>query len=709
MLDADDPASIIAARRLFRVAKAGERPIVFWIGAGTSRWLGYPSWKDLALQVRRAFKEDVPGFNDAYAMRLIDKQEFPALFQLCKDANAPNYRKLIVETFAPRPATPTYNRFLELLKKITPSFVLTTNVDECLEKSFPHVQTLQRSDVTRCIDLLNREKPFVAKLHGSISSVQSTVFTTSDYSDIIADRSYLGCLKHIFTACTVVFLGYGVRDGYIIEMLRDNAREMDLFGPGPHFAVTNQEVPVSSLQRIKYSPKFRADHTAALSILVHVDQSVEERRARPIAITESPESALDVAEETRTPGAVPLGKTAYFISDLFAPGTWQTSEEIVATNSSNEIEASFGLGFTNDEIPIPVSTALHDIVVGLICFDFVYLPFSALGSAHEVLGEWFWEFIRLDLLRFIHNEGKLGVVFKKGEAIGELVIAVGGTTNGPEPAPLSVLIRRAVHALPGKEKEAERLFESLERRTSVYRKSKEADFPSLARSALLMPAVSRLLGISDLVLPTQVPRWLRYPYLRLAHLIQTAVLCEEYGIQAAKVPFGGVQLTNAAFGFRPIEMQADHMASYVSSGAYNSDLGALLYGNMSILRNIIWFRGTPEGEAFRRETGEILLRGSGERFNVAVNAGLSRAVPRAILQRAQDRLLTLMTERSHRTRVPAVWGSSLLSDGSTRYWRAKSYKLLLQMCEARQIGKNDPCICGSHEKLRLCCLSPLKQ
>ena len=70
-------------------------------------------------------------------------------------------------------------------------------------------------------------------------------------------------------------------------------------------------------------------------------------------------------------------------------------------------------------------------------------------------------YIRLDLLRFIHNEGKLGVMFQKGEVIGELITAIGGTQNGPEPAPLSVLIRRGVRSLPGREKEAEKLFETL--------------------------------------------------------------------------------------------------------------------------------------------------------------------------------------------------------------------------------------------------------
>lgn len=408
-------------------------------------------------------------------------------------------------------------------------------------------------------------------------------------------------------------------------------------------------------------------------------------------------------------GAVPSGQTAYFISDLMPPGAWQTSQEITAQGPAGEIEGAFGLGFTNDEVPLPFSTALHDIVVGLICFDYVYLPFTVLGSAHNLLGsEVFWELVQSDVLHFVHSESRLGVLFGKGEPIGDIGDVIGGTAQGPEPPPLSELIRRSLAPAPGKQQLAERLFDTLERRTLVYRQYKEANVPSLVRGALMMPGVSRLLGVGDTILPTQVPRWLRYPYLRLAHLVQTGVLCAEYGFQAAKVPFGGVQLTAAAFGVQSKDMQADHVASYVLSGAYNSDLGALVSSDMSVMRGIIGFRGSPAGEAFRRETGKVLATESGREFNASVNAGLSQALPIAVLQRAQDRLLRLMTESARVTRVPAVWGSTLLSDTSTRYWRAKSRRLLLEMCKTRGIERNDPCICGSLEKLRLCCLAPLQ-
>lgn len=275
--------------------------------------------------------------------------------------------------------------------------------------------------------------------------------------------------------------------------------------------------------------------------------------------------------------------------------------------------------------------------------------------------------------------------------------------------PLSTLIHRAMSPAPGKEKAAEQLFEEIERRTIIYRRADEINLPSLIRSALLMPAVSRLLGIGDAILPTQTPRWLRYPYLRLGHLVQTAALSTEYGIQAAKVSFGGIQLTSAAFGVQPAELYAEQMASYAMSGHFDSDLGALVYHDAAIVRGILRFRSSAEGESFRREIGQVLAVGNGRELNTSIRAGLSRTIPISVLQRAHDKMLALMTESARVARVQAVWGNVPQSDSVTRRWRERSEKILLDLCKARGIGKDDPCICKSGEKLRLCCWAPLRR
>src|ERR1035438_6018993 len=85
--------------------------------------------------------------------------------------------------------------------------------------------------------------PFVAKLHGSISAIQSTVFTSSDYGQIKGSTSYIGAVKSIFSLASVLFLGYGVNDEYVLNLLSENDTEHKLFGNGPHFKLTDSPGP----------------------------------------------------------------------------------------------------------------------------------------------------------------------------------------------------------------------------------------------------------------------------------------------------------------------------------------------------------------------------------------------------------------------------------------------------------------------------------
>ncbi len=474
-------------------------------------------------------------------MRLVDGNDYPAMFQMCRDLDSGTYYKFLADAFIPRVQTAIYRSFANRLKEIKPLFIVTTNVDEGLEKNLPMCQTVQRADISRCVDLLQNEIPFVVKLHGSVSSMGSTIFTTSDYNVLVNHQPYIQSLKYIFTACSVVFIAYGVRDAYVLQLLNENALEMDLFGPGPHFLVSNDPTPVKSLHRIGYQIKLRPDHSASLSALDSVIQAVRlKEEAAAVVVSQADENEPDDV----LLDAAPVGKTAYYIADLMPPGTWSTSAEITAegaAGTNRKIEASFGLGFTNDEIPFAVSTAMHDIVVALICFDYIYLPLFAVGPLLGLVGEGILrELLGSSTLRLIHSETRLGVLFESGEPIGSLGNVMLNAKDGSLlPEPMSDTVRKLIKPVKGKENEAEVIIGEVERRTLVYKRGNEVNMPSLVRGALMMPAISRLLGIGDAITPSQVPRWLRYPYLRLAHLVETAALCSEYRIPAAKVPFGG--------------------------------------------------------------------------------------------------------------------------------------------------------------------------
>ena len=606
------------------------------------------------------------------------------------------------DAFLPRPETPLYQRFTESLSTLVSLNILTTNIDEAIEQRFPKLAVFQRSDLSGCIESFQTGKPFIGKLHGSRSAIESAVFTEEDYTALRADTSFINTMKLIFALGTVVFLGYSVSDQYVIDLLSDNAKDMRLFGAGPHFVVSADFKGNPTLMRISYSLKRFPDHRSALTVL-DIIREVEARKA---------EISARIAPENKPPDSVPsrvANATAYFISDFVPPGTWNTSTTAKFLRRDGVMaEMTVGLGFTNGEVPFNASTAAHDLVVGLICFDIVYFSLTALHKVHQLLGsEIFWEFVHLNVIRFVHSVHEPAFISEEGALIGDTgLVSISEADGTPQAA--GPFIRRQLTPAPGKETLAEKLFEELEKKTVVFDKGDRMNLASLVRASVMMPGVARLIGIGEAILPSQAPRWLMFPYLRMAHLVHTGVICDELGIQAAKIPFGSSKLTSAAFGVQAPAEWAEQYASYALSGRFYSDLGEMVLSQPSILKHIVTFRNTTEGESFRMQVREQLLGNDASEFSASINAGLKRNIPIQILEKARQKCLTLFTEKASISPVPAVWTNSLLADDSTKFWRARSRKLFLDLAEKRGISKEDPCLCGSGEKLRRCCLAPLQ-
>ena len=711
MLNADDPQTFYSLRALREIVTKYRRPVVLWVGAGASRWAGYPSWKDVARGLRLDFLKFVAGFDNTLASKLIQSQKFPDFFQVCKELDRARYYGYLSRTFAPSQPTDTYLRFSDLLLKLPRLQIVTTNVDEMLERTIPSPTVMQNTDLTRIVELFNEGRPFIGKLHGSCSSIESTVFASSDYELLVKNEPFITALRHIFTQCSILFLGYGVRDHYVLELISRNATEMKLFGPGPHFVVTNEaHANIPGIRKIGYSIKVHPDHRAALNVLdfLHESEQLTCLGDAGAFQVQDKEPSAPLQEHRVT-------KTVYFISDFKPPGTWHTSQTVQAEHpSGDKVEITIGLGFVDDEIPqgdpFRASTALHDLVVGLTCFDFVYLPILAVAPALTSLGEdIFREIVKSDSLRFLHPLHQPAVVFGEGmpEPFGSVVSVTPRNKEGIAPQTPLELIRRSLTPVSGKEAEGEALISDLEERCIVVGDF-EWELPTEVRGSLLMPRVATLLGIGDAILPSQVPRWLTFPYLRMAHLVHTGMMCASLGIQAAKVPFGGATLINGAFGVRITDELAEQCASYVLAGNYNTDLGAMVHQDLRVFRSILRFRDSQEGELLRREVASVLSSSSGAEFAASVDAGIRRAVSSPLLQKARDKFSFLLTNSTRAIPTPAVWGNVWHSDRAVSFWRAKSRTTLVQLSRSRGIGKDDPCICGSGEKLRLCCMQPLR-
>ena len=355
---------------------------------------------------------------------------------------------------------------------------------------------------------------------------------------------------------------------------------------------------------------------------------------------------------------------------------------------------------------------MHDLVVGLICFDTIYLPLSALGRTHMLLGSSvFWHLVGEKALRFIHLEKMPVIVYPSKESVygGDLgmITAGSGSLNDPQPRTIDEIIRKHLIPVPGKEVIAEAQFANLESMVIVFSDKDSIPTHQLVQGSLLHPAVRRLLGLSDAILPTSIPRWLMLPVLRLAHVINVAQVCDYFHIAATKIAFGGEKLAGVAFAVAAARNWADEIATYVLAGRLYADIGQFIGQDPTMLHAIMKFRDTEEGARLRKDILDQLSVNDGSEFLVSVNAGLKQNIPPHILEKARDRLSSLLLATGRQVVTPAVWSNKMYSDKSLKLWRNRSMQLLEQYCKAHGIRKYDLCPCGSGEKLKFCCFQAL--
>jgi len=696
MFDAKDPKTTSAIRALRSIATERSRPIVLWLGAGVGRWCGYASWDQLAQHFHSRFLREAGNYNRSESAILLETGDLPALFQACRDTDRGLYHRLLADSFGEARPTPVFDRLVRLLTLNAPVQVLTTNVDESLEKHLNCI-TVQRSDVERLPQLLQSNTSFVCKLHGTISAIETAVFTREDYDSLTANKPFLKTIDVIFSNASVVFLGFGLRDKYVLEQLANARAEKPLFGAGPHFGAASPnavELP-PEVQRIGYLDDPRHDHRGALQILDVIN------RARSIV----------AGAERPLENQVNALQSAYFIAHFLPPGSWVTSQQVSAEGDGRQIHVTIGPGFVAAEVPSNASTAMHDLAVGLICFDLVYLPFSDLAKVHHLISsQWFSILVNADLLRFVHSPREPAVIFPDPLSVtgGDLGM-LGRMNKGGQPITIRSEIQRMFSPARGQEAAAQSLFDKLTTSVIALEDHQTAQLPELVRGALIHPSVQKMLGISEAFLPTQIPRWNVFPALRLASLILAGQVCQHLKIPAARVGFGGEALVGAAFSIAAAQDWAGEVASYVLGGTFNTDLGEMIFRDPQILNAILQFRDTQEGVSLRQRIKELLLLNEGAEFVASVNASLKRNIPGKLLDDARNQLSgLLMPQVARRPLAGAVWNNMRNSDSSLRLWRARSLSILEDHCRNGRIETYDTCPCGSGEKLRFCCLPPLK-
>jgi hypothetical protein len=683
----------IALNALVEAARAPDRPLVVWVGAGVSKWAGYPLWNDLAAEMHTKFSRQQPRYEQEAASQLLSESKFPEIFQEMHRADSSLYFRHLVERFGPRSGGAVYERFIRALAALQRIAVVTTNVDEMIEKRLSDFVTVQRSDIERMPQLLQQGVKFVCKLHGSVSAADTMVFAKSDYEATEKDASYTDAIRYLFCNATVLFLGYGLGDDYVLKSLIRSSRDRALFGAGPHFVIAPhaiQNLP-AVVQRIRYVPG-GPDHREVLQLL----------------------EAL-IADGDRGPQLSetlpPSGQTLYFIADLVPPGTWNTSQVVMikAPSETRERQMLVGEGYVDGEVEIHDYSALHDIVVGLLCFDLICVSIDNLGRLHTLLGsEGFWRIIASNSLKIVAGDANPAIIFSDAEAnVGFLSAVTLGSALRPGAPTMDIgeQIRRQLTPATGREKEAEVLLKALEGHVVDANVSDLAKLvEAQTHSALALPSIRKMLGVSAGTPRQAIPRWVAYPILRLAKVVRTGLICQGLHASATRMIWGNEKLASAAFSASGATEWADTAASYVLSGQFDSDVGSIIARDPALLLKILEFREMSEGAALRREVALRLSVDEGSQVAISINAGLQRAIPSQVLQAARVQLSGLFISSVRGPMiVPAVWGDLRNSDRRIAGWRKRSRGLFEGTVGQARLGPYSECPCGSGEKVKFCC------
>jgi hypothetical protein len=180
-----------------------------WIGAGFSRYAGYPTASDLQTLL---FK-DLDESERAQLPNHISLSEFTEDYQTLRGRD--HLVSRLQQIFGKNPAQTSHH---ELLIKI-PHFstIITTNYDSLIEDSYhpdDRVVIVGDTDVTTPC----KGKTKVYKIHGDLMNGESMIITKSDYSrhyNRNFKEPFWASIIHEISTKHIIFLGYGYEDDNI--------------------------------------------------------------------------------------------------------------------------------------------------------------------------------------------------------------------------------------------------------------------------------------------------------------------------------------------------------------------------------------------------------------------------------------------------------------------------------------------------------------
>ena len=477
---------------------------------------------------------------------------------------------------------------------------------------------------------------------------------------MVHDKNYLDLIKRLFTEAVVLFLGYGLADAYVLSLLTESDKLRGIFGVTSHYAVVSNSMPALPpfVTPITYIPEPHRDHRSAIQVL------------EEIGLAKASPALTYVRTDLRT---TPIS-SSHFVPDILPDGTYETGTQYNCADGSTLVQ---GFGLTDEELPPNRKSSMHDLIVGLLCFDTVYTHLPSVGNLAKVISESSFEtLLRHDCLRFIDWPYQQLIHFPKGQPeIGGSLLTLGMSDVSLEDQ-LETTIGKMFSPRPGLEAQGQETLDLIKRKTNTITHEIEPNIPKTVCGLLLRPSIRKILGMSGGTSAISIPDWMVYPILRLVYITKLGSTCQTLGI-ASKLDHGCDELAAPAFAAAAGAEWADGVASYVLTHNFDTDLQGFSLANQANLSALLRFRDSPEGMSLRREILDQLALRQGSDFVTSVNAALRGGISTRMLQAAGDKLKGLLiAEGAIASLTPAVWENTSFSNRAAPLWRKKSAQRL---------------------------------
>ena len=198
---------------------------VLFIGAGFSHIAGCKDWNTFTqellnhpvIQEQNKIKFEELRLENSliidYCLEILEKNELSS-----------DYLGLLRKTYMFNHEL--YQReYVPIIKELTRSIkpipkIITTNIDDCLERSGEfELNKIFYNQGDLSIENFDKHKFVIFHLHGFVENIKDIVFPYRKYIEQYSIKNYSDLFEHIFLTKTVLFLGYGLKDTKIRDLM----------------------------------------------------------------------------------------------------------------------------------------------------------------------------------------------------------------------------------------------------------------------------------------------------------------------------------------------------------------------------------------------------------------------------------------------------------------------------------------------------------